>query len=154
TAANPDLPSFRTTGRQTFFRYLTGNEAVVLAAGRQTRIVPQGYFYYGPAGLMSEYAVSRQEVQQGEAVTTLSHRAWQVAGSIVLTGEQATYGRLRPRAAYDGKGHWGAFEAVGRVHGLRVDDATFPTFADPARTASSAFTWGLGLNWYVNSNVR
>lgn len=154
TAANPDLPSFRTTGRQTFFRYLAGGESVALAAGTHTRIVPQGYFYHGPVGLMSEYAVSRQEVQKGDASTALSHRAWHVAGSIVLTGENATYGRLKPRAPYDGNGNWGAFEVVGRVHSLQVDGATFPTFADPARTASSAFTWGLGLNWYVNSNVR
>src|SRR5690606_9984399 len=82
------------------------------------------------------------------------HRAWHVAGAFVLTGEKATFGRLKPRAPYDGQGHWGAVELVGRLHGLTLDEATFPTFSNPVSAASSALTWGVGVNWYLNSSVR
>jgi len=37
---------------------------------------------------------------------------------------------------------------------LQIDDAAFPLFADPARSARQASGWGLGLNWYLTSNFK
>lgn len=151
---SPELPAFRTSGRQTFFRYLAGAEAGSFAHGQRTRIASQGYYYQGRVGLLGEYVISRQEVQTASATAALANRAWQVAGSFVLTGEDAAFGRLQPRAPYDGQGHWGAVEVVGRLHGLTLDEATFPTFANPASASRSALTWGVGINWHLNSSVR
>src|SRR5690606_34628757 len=81
STASPDLPSFRTPGRQTFFRYLAGADAGSFADGTHTRFVPQGYFYGGPIGLLGEYVISRQEVRGADATAELAHRAWHVAGA-------------------------------------------------------------------------
>lgn len=154
TASTAFLPTFRTTGRQTFFRYRTGDGAPA-ADGRRFHVSPQGYFYHGPFGFLAEYVVSRQEVAAGEHATELTHSAWAATASLLLTGEKATFTRLRVKQPYDpGAGRWGAFEIVARLHGLSLDDATFPTFADPARAARSAFAWAAGVNWYLNSSIR
>jgi phosphate-selective porin OprO/OprP len=37
---------------------------------------------------------------------------------------------------------------------LDVDNAAFPVFANPTQSATSAFSWGIGLNWHLNRNVK
>ena len=41
---------------------------------------------------------------------------------------------------------------------LSVDDNAFSgganSFADPATSARQADSWGVGLNWYLNENVK
>ena len=51
-------------------------------------------------------------------------------------------------------GAWGAVELKGRVHALELDEATFPTFADPARSVTDARAWAVGVNWHLNQNVK
>jgi phosphate-selective porin OprO/OprP len=51
-------------------------------------------------------------------------------------------------------GNWGALQLVGRYAQLNVDPAAFPEFSNPATSASSASAWSVGLNWYLNRNVR
>ena len=43
---------------------------------------------------------------------------------------------------------------MGRVHALDLDDATFPTFSNPTRSPSEVSSWGAGVNWYLNRNVK
>jgi phosphate-selective porin OprO/OprP len=85
----------------------------------------------------------------------LSNEAWQVAGSYVLTGENASYRSVAPAQPFDlTKGTWGAFELAARYGELTVDKDAFPFFASPTRAARIAKSWGLGLNWYLNRNVK
>lgn len=49
---------YNTDGQQKLFTYTNG----VAANGTHWRISPQGYYYYGPFGLMGEYVISDQEV--------------------------------------------------------------------------------------------
>ena len=35
-----------------------------------------------------------------------------------------------------------------------VDRNAFPTFASYSSSASSAHAWSVGLNWYLNNNIR
>jgi phosphate-selective porin OprO/OprP len=44
-------------------------------------------------------------------------------------------------------------ELVGRVEELELDGALFPLFAT-GTSARKAFSWGAGLNWYLNRNIK
>jgi phosphate-selective porin OprO/OprP len=151
------LPRYRTPGQIRFFNY--GSD--VVAAGRHRRWSPQGYYYSGPFGLMAEYIVSDQELQLASGANAGIHQdvendAYGVTASVVLTGEDASYkGVARPDHPFTiGAPGWGALELVARYGRLEIDDAAFPLFADPAKAAMQASSWGLGLNWYLTSNFK
>lgn len=152
-AGNNFLPRYRTPGQVQFFNY----RSTVLAAGEHTRLSPQAFYYGGPLGLQAEYIVSRQDVRTlAGSAAALDNRAWQLVASWVLTGEDGTpKATIRPSRpfALDGSG-WGALELVGRYGRLEIDDDAFPLFADPAVAPSAARSWGLGLNWYLNANLK
>jgi phosphate-selective porin OprO/OprP len=151
TSSSSYLPSYKTPGQQTFYSYRSD----VIADGRQIRYSPQAYYSYGSFGLLAEHILSSQEVKRGTNTADISNKAWQIAASYVLTGEQASYKGVKPKNLFNPqKGDWGAFELVGRVSQLNVDDNAFPTFADSTKYAKAAKAWGLGLNWYLNNNVR
>jgi phosphate-selective porin OprO/OprP len=150
------LPGFTTDGQQQFFAYTN----TASASGQQWRLSPQGYWYYGPFGLMGEYVISDQEVSRVSSGPTLTrrldNRAWEISGSWVLTGEDASYkGGVVPRRPFDpARGGWGAWQLVGRYAELDVDDDAFPFFSNPKVSASSAQSWSAGLDWWLNRNVR
>lgn len=152
-SGNNFLPRYRTPGQLQFFGYLT----TVLADGQQTRFSPEGYYYRGGFGLLAEYIVSKQAVRVGAVREDISNKAWQTTASYVLTGEDTGYrGVLKPSRPFaPGKnGGWGAFELVGRYSVLEVDEAAFPLFANPSTSANQANSWTLGVNWYLNSNLK
>ena len=153
------LPGYFTDGQQQFFAYKPASNAVVVAEDNHWRLSPQGYYYYGPFGLLGEYIISDQKVKRtGVAPFSsayLDNTAWEVAASWVLTGEDAAYvGGVVPRHSFNpASGDWGAWQVVGRYSGLDIDRAAFPNFADPTISARSAAAWSVGLNWYLNRNV-
>ena len=49
---------------------------------------------------------------------------------------------------------WGAWEIAARIGELDVDNDAFPVYANPANSATKAFSWGVGLNWHLNRNVK
>jgi phosphate-selective porin OprO/OprP len=152
---NNFLPRYRTPGQNVFFNY----RGTVLADGRHTRISPQAWYYRNAFGLQAEAIRSEQEVSvAGNAATRteLTHDAYQLTASWVLTGEDASYrGVVKPNRPFIAGGEgWGAFELVARYGELDVDDDAFGLYADPAAAASRARAWGLGLNWYLTSNLK
>jgi len=154
-AGNNFLPRYRTQGQNIFFNY----RSTVLADGEHFRLSPQAYFYRNAFGLQAEYVKSRQElVVTGNPAsrTDLTNSAWQVTGSWVLTGEDASYrGVVKPSSPFATNGEgWGAFELVGRYGVLDIDDDAFPLFANLSTAASQATSWTVGLNWYLNSNLK
>lgn len=155
THGNQDgpLPSYKTGGLLTFFSYATGASAY----GSRTRLSPQASWSYGPVGLLGEWVSSKQDVRRNATTPAvrLEHTAWQAAVAIVLTGEDATPGSVKPKQNFEpGKG-WGALELVARVNAFDVDEAAFAaSLADRSRSARQAQAWGLGLNWYLNRNVK
>ena len=151
TATATGLPGYRTPGQQTFFSYGTG----VFADGDRTRLSPQGYLYIGPFGLLAEYVQSSQEVRRDAVVEKLENEAWQVAASWVIAGGEPSFRGVNPKTVFDPAAHtWGAFELVARISSLDVDDEAFPLFANPASAASAADSLGVGLNWYLNRNLK
>lgn len=156
-AGNNFLPRYRTPGQVQFFGYGSN----IAADGEHRRLSPQGYFYRGPFGLLGEYIRSGQRVRVASGtgagtVRRLEHDAYQLTAGYVLTGEGASYrGVARPNDPFTvGGAGWGAFELVARYGALDVDDAAFPLFANPASAASRVQAWTLGLNWYLNQNLK
>lgn len=156
TATTTGLSALRTSGQQTFFSYLTGAAAdTVVADGTHQRLSPQGYYYWGPFGLLAEYVASTQDVRRGTERARLRNDAWQVSASYVLFGGNASYTGVRPaHPLRPSEGGWGALELGVRHAELHVDPGAFPLFADPTRSARSANNWGAVLNWYLNTNAR
>ncbi len=153
TTASPGLASYKSPGQNTFFSYRSD----VVADGDRVRFSPQAYWYPGRLGFLGEYVASAQEVKSTTTVTrdTLTHRAWQAAVYFVLTGENASYKGVKPKAVFDpGQGTWGAWELAARYHELTLDPDAFLRYADPAKSAQRARSWTGGLNWYVNANVK
>ena len=156
-SANTILGDYRSPGQQSIFKYLTGTAAgsTVVAQGTQWRAAPQAYYYYGPFGAIAEYTVSSQEVVKGAAQERLEHRAWQLAASYVLTGEDGSFNGVKPTEDFDfSNGGWGAWEIVARVGQLDLDDDAFPLFASAASSITKESSAGIGLNWYLSSNVK
>ena len=104
-----------------------------------------------------EYVISNQKVDRTAAAwppSCTQHKAWEVTASWVLTGEDAT-SNLSPRRPFSpANGGWGAWQLVARYASLDIDNAAFPLFSDPATSATSADSWSVGLNWFLNKNVR
>lgn len=143
-ATRNGLPSYLTEGQNTFFRY----SSAAVADGTRFRIAPQAHYYYGPFGLIGEYARVHQHVSltsggspsaggasaPGVVDNTvilpgtnkeLQHEAWQVAASWLLTGEDASFKGVKPNQPFTFGGGWGAWELVGRYSELNLDADTF-----------------------------
>ena len=150
------LPSFKTSGQQTFFSYATN----VTANGPQYRLDPQAYYYVGPFGILGEYVWSSQDVKSTTAKPStnerFNNRAWQVEASYFLTGEEnyfkyTSLQHVVPLHRLWGEdGGWGAFEVVARVQQMTLDDAIF---ADKFATSASGLrwcctAWAVSMNWY------
>ena len=151
------LPRYRTPGQAQFFGY----RAEAAADGLHRRWSPQAYYYNGPLGLLGEYVASEQEVRlvsgaDAGRVEHLENESWQVVGSWVLTGEDASYrGVAAPNRPFTvGAAGWGALELVARYGELDIDDDTFPLFANPTASASKVDAWSIGLNWYLTQNLK
>jgi phosphate-selective porin OprO and OprP len=154
---NPALPNYKTSGQQTFFRYrasITLLPDTVLGDGRRTRYSPQAYFYRGPVGFLGEYVFSSQEVHRDVVTTTLDNKAFNLNATFVLTGEPAGYKGIVPNKSFGSEGGLGAFELALRYSELDVDNDAFPLFADPLLFSTKAKNWTIGLNWYLNKNVK
>jgi phosphate-selective porin OprO/OprP len=152
TAAATDLTSgYKTDGQQTFFSYAAG----VYASGVHWRLSPQGYYYYGPLSVMGEYGVSDQQVRTAAAKADVRNTAWEVNAGWVLTGENASYNGVTPLHPFNlHDGGWGAWQIVARYANLYIDeDAHNATFA-AAGSANAARAWAVGLNWYLNRDIR
>jgi phosphate-selective porin OprO and OprP len=156
TSTSTGLPSYKTAGQQSsFFSYRN-----TFANGERQRLTPQAYYYYGPLGVIAEYAVVSQEVSNGTTNERLNNDAWQIAASYLLTGEDASFKGVKPKHAFDiDNNGLGAWELVARYQENNIDDKAFSTatqtrFADPRTNAKSAKSWAIGTNWYLNQNVK
>jgi phosphate-selective porin OprO/OprP len=150
-------PGYNTDGQQKFFTYNSG----VYADGAEWRISPQAYYYYGPLGVMGEYAINDQHASaSGSAPVEFQHKAWELSGSWLLTGEDASYNGVQPLHPFNPvSGDWGAWQIVGRFAQLDLDNSIFTAdgnnvFANSTKSASGAQAWSVGLNWYLNRDIR
>ena len=160
---NTLLTSYKTTSQNTFFSYRSGTTATY-ADGNRTRWTPQAYYYVGPFGALAEYVVSEQEVSRQLSATSkrsgrIDNSAYQVLLSYFLTGEKATYNSFTPKSTFHlGSRGWGAWEIAARYAELKIDADAFTggseSFADPNTSARRARAVGVGINWWLNANVK
>lgn len=168
------LTSYRTSGQETFFSYRTDTNAnnTVFADGTRDRLVPQFSYYNGGFGLTGEYVQEKQNVTRQFGATSNLRRSeemnqdgWNLTASYVLTGEEASNKGIKPSQKFaPGEGGWGAWELVGRIGELNVDKDAFydsngvlggnDAFAQATRSARTANNLGMGVNWYLNNNIR
>ncbi|MCE2871272.1 MAG: OprO/OprP family phosphate-selective porin [Oxalobacteraceae bacterium] len=148
SATNNALSSYKTPGQAyNFFSY----SSTTTSNGSRNRISPQAYYYRGPFGLLAEYATVDQAVIKGASTDKLKNNAWQISTSWLLTGEDASFGGVKPLTPFKPgpDGGWGAVELVARYQENNLDDKA-STYADSTRGfATAAKTWGVGLNWYL-----
>lgn len=147
------IAGLKTVGQTTFFKY----SSTALANGQHNRLSPQAYYYAGPFGVMGEYALSSQDVLNKGITNRLRNQAWQVEGSVVLTGEKNTYAGVHPRNSMEhsvGFRRWGGVELAVRYSQLAIDGDAFPLFAKSSTAAQLAKEQGIGVNWYLNRYVK
>jgi phosphate-selective porin OprO/OprP len=145
------LPVFRTSAQQTFFSYA----ADAKANGGRTRLSPSTSYYYKSIGAFAEYARSSQEAARPASAARVANQAWEISGSLVLTGEQATDRGVQPQRPYSReRGQWGAFELVARHSRLAIDPAAFAAQLAAPGASRSATATGAGLLWYLNQHVK
>jgi phosphate-selective porin OprO/OprP len=146
------LPSYRTTAQQTFFSYASN----ATADGARARVSPSAFYFYKSFGAFAEYAHNTQAVRSGPAgAVNLTHTAWEVTGSLVLTGEPATDRGVIPAKPFDPeKRQWGALQVVARHSRINLDPAAFATGLASAASNRTASATGIAALLYANQYVK
>ncbi len=154
------LSNISSNAQQAIFSY----GATLYANGTHTRVSPSLEWYTGTQfSFVAEYAFEKQDIAVNAAGLTRSfeNSAWRANAGWVLTGEESAKAGVTPKNPFDlTKNTWGAFEVVGRVSGLDLDNKFFWAVADGgaglSRTTNvtAATSYGVGLNWYLNRNFR
>jgi len=156
--------TYKTYGASTWFSYTKG----VTASGLRARLEPQAYYYWRSFGLMAEYAQDEHSLNQfltvGKAphikqtndTDTFRDDGYFAQASYLLTGEDASYGWIKPIHPFDPRnGWWGGWELAARISNLAADSRQFKLgFADPTVSAKTATEYALGVNWYLTSNIK
>lgn len=152
--ANPQDPMQTETFSYTFFQYfpqVTGN-------GNRLRVSPQFGWYWWRFGVQGQYVRSTQKLMRTDTgqLATTTHDSWSGQVSFLLTDDTATFGHIVPkRPVNPSKNQWGAWEIAARYAQLNIDPLTFASnMADPGVSILRAKSATVGLNWYLNANVR
>ena len=155
---------YKTYGQSTWFTYAEG----VTASGQRYRIEPQGYYYYKGFGMLAAYAKDSHELNRNARVKkgatfhyvnaneTFADSGYVAQASYILTGEDASYGWVKPSRPFDPRnGRWGAWEIAVRISNTAADSGQFKLkFADPTVSAKTATEYAFGVNWYLNANIK
>ncbi len=144
------LPTFRTSVLQPYFSYQGAT-----ADGTRRRISPSVFYYYKAFGGFGEYMRSSQWVTKTGARRYIANNAWELTGSLVLTGEAASDRGVRPKNNFDPAAHhWGAFQILGRYTQLHVDAQAFDAGFAAAGASRLAQSFTLAANWYPNPYIK
>ncbi len=151
-------PQATALGRTTFLDYTKtySSNAAPVSNGDQYRIYPQAYWYAGPFGVMAEYVASSQTLRGKDKTKKAinvrqDNTAWQILASYVVTGEDNSFGAIRPIQNFSPlDGQWGALQFAARWTELDIDSGTFKLI-DPTKAAFRATAWTFGANWFLNS---
>ena len=177
-AISNGLNSYASDTGVTFFNWQSGTGSPT-RDGAIYRIIPQGFYYYGPFGIQAEYILQSQGVELvGAGATNPQIRdtswGWQTTLSYNLTGEDNSFDSLTPKNNFDffqtdDPDAVGLWQIAFRADQLQLDEdlfqrlpgSTSTTTAASGTTANNAQTnargfnsYSLGFNWYLNPNIR
>ncbi len=145
------LPSYRSTAQQTFFSYAAG----ATADGVRTRVSPSAFYYYKSFGAFTEYAHNTQAVRGPLGTSEVTHTAWEVTGSYVLTGEPTSDRGVVPSRPFDPVRHQlGALQVAARHSRINLDPATFTLGLASANSNRTASATGVAALLYANQYVK
>jgi phosphate-selective porin OprO/OprP len=107
----------------------------------------------GPSSLQAEYIMAEAD-GKGATSGDPSFDGWYVYGSLFLTGEhrayktrEAAFSRVKPESnAFSGDGGLGAIELTARYSAIDLDDRNI--------AGGQLDDVTLGINWYLNPNMR
>lgn len=109
----------------------------------------------GPFSLQAEYytqQLNRKEAKDADA------DGWYALATYTLTGEARGYkgGAMRTISPKNpvGKGGFGAWELVARYDVLDIWDSSAALENTSGIRGTESNIWTLGVNWYVNDNIR
>ena len=94
--------------------------------------------------------------RQINSTDTFTDTGYFVQGSYLLTGEDASYGWVKPYHPFDPRnGSWGGWELAARISNVATDTRQFQLgFANPGTAAKTATEFAAGVNWYLTSNIK
>jgi phosphate-selective porin OprO/OprP len=146
------LATIRTTSLLQNFLTYTG----ATADGRLTRFTPGATYYFKRTSAIAEYAHTQVPMRRGSSREEISHDAWQIAGTFLLTGGDTVSDRgVRPQHNFDfGNGHLGALQVAARYHQLSADEETISLGLASPGSSRQAKAWTVGLNWYLNPVLK
>ncbi len=154
----PLLGSYRSSGRATWYRTVSGDDlaTTVIADGTRMRLGGHLYWRFGPVSLFGEVVQSLQDVRLGEEAATLGNVGWVAQATWLVTCEDASWTGVKPREPFDPQdGGTGAVELAVRWSELTIDEEAFEGgFADVTRSARGARSFTAGVTWTLNPNVR
>ena len=88
-------------------------------------------------------------------VSDIGNHAMEVSGSVMLTGEVASYGMIRPRHNFNpADHHWGAMQLLARYSILTVDQRAFDEGLAASTSSQEAKSFTIAMNWFPNANVK
>lgn len=155
TSSKNGLTNIKSNGQQDILEW-----GALYANGHHTRLAP-GLEWFGdsPFSVSAEFIWERQALGNGSTFNkTITNTAWALSAGYVLTGEKAAKSGVTPKLPFNlENGTWGAFELTGRVSGIDMDNDLFTQNGGPLdsdKNIKGAIAYGLGLNWYLNSNFR
>lgn len=138
--------------RQEVVEYSAG----VQMKGDRMRTGVEAAWLAGPIAVMGEYVTITSDLGLGAVQKSITNNVWYLTASYVLTGEDKTFKGVTPAKPFDpAKGQWGAWQVALRYTQLNLDsDLTDFNFTIPGNSTTQVNAWTVGLNWYLNKNVR
>ena len=119
---------------------------------------------YGPFSLGGEYTRwdvgTNNQVQKTGPTPDINYDTYYIEASYFLTGESmnyntktAVYDKVTPKGTV-GKGGIGAWQAAVRYDAIDLNDKDILLGTGSPKLGGEMRALGLGMNWYVNANMR
>jgi phosphate-selective porin OprO/OprP len=144
--------------------------------GARYQIIPQAYYYVGPWGVMTEYALQSQGLSLGTGNATQQRQirddswAWQLEVTYNITGEDNTFDAAVPANNFDffqteDEDAVGLWQIGFRIDQIQLDSDlfrqptpggsnTFVGTGNASQFARGFHSYTLGVSWWLNPNVR